>query len=189
MLSSLRTVGDRLRVGRIAVAAALAVAASAAITFDVVPEGDEGIGPAAQPSSATSPDGVADDARFIATGELVPTGLVETVMVDAEQLAADGEVFEVRSAAAGAQAVPEETWDALAECESEGRWSIDTGNGFYGGLQFDLDSWQWAGGERFADYPHQATRNEQITIAERLLEMHPGGWAAWPACSAQLGLR
>ncbi|MFW6009954.1 MAG: transglycosylase family protein, partial [Actinomycetota bacterium] len=83
----------------------------------------------------------------------------------------------------------EETWDALAECESEGRWSIATGNGFYGGLQFDLDSWQWAGGERYADYPHEATRREQITIAERLLEMHPGGWAAWPACSAQLGLR
>lgn len=75
-------------------------------------------------------------------------------------------------------------WDRLAECESNGRWSIDTGNGYYGGLQFALRSWRAAGG---SGYPHHHSREEQIRVAERLLEMQ--GWSAWPACSRQLGLR
>jgi len=82
-----------------------------------------------------------------------------------------------------------EVWDALASCESGQNWSIDTGNGYYGGLQFDHRSWHWAGGDRHSDYPHQATKAQQIEIAERLLDIHPAGWGAWPACSAQLGLR
>ena len=75
-------------------------------------------------------------------------------------------------------------WDRLAQCESTGDWSINTGNGYYGGLQFSLDSWQWVGGE---GYPHQASKSEQIQRAEILLERQ--GWGAWPSCSSQLGLR
>jgi hypothetical protein len=79
-------------------------------------------------------------------------------------------------------------WDSLAQCESGQNWSIDTGNGYYGGLQFDHRSWHWAGGDRYSEYPHTATKAQQIEIAERLLDIHPAGWGAWPACSAQLGL-
>jgi LysM repeat protein len=76
------------------------------------------------------------------------------------------------------------TWDRLAECESNGDWSINTGNGYYGGLQFALSSWEWVGG---SGYPHEATKAEQIARAEILLERQ--GWNAWPACSSALGLR
>ncbi len=74
-------------------------------------------------------------------------------------------------------------WDRLAECESNGNWSINTGNGYYGGLQFSQSSWQAAGG---SGMPHQASKAEQIRVAENLLSMQ--GWGAWPSCSAQLGL-
>jgi hypothetical protein len=80
--------------------------------------------------------------------------------------------------------VPMETWDRLAQCESGGNWSINTGNGYYGGLQFALSSWEWVGG---TGYPHHASKETQIAMAERLLERQ--GWQAWPACSRQLGLR
>jgi LysM repeat protein len=75
-------------------------------------------------------------------------------------------------------------WDRLAQCESSGDWSINTGNGYYGGLQFALSSWEWVGG---TGYPHEASKAEQIARAEILLERQ--GWDAWPACSSQLGLR
>lgn len=75
-------------------------------------------------------------------------------------------------------------WDRLAQCESGGNWAINTGNGFYGGLQFSLSSWQAVGG---SGYPHQASKAEQIARAQKLQSMQ--GWGAWPACSAKLGLR
>jgi hypothetical protein len=84
-------------------------------------------------------------------------------------------------------------WDELALCESgmnnRPRWDVNTGNGYYGGLQFDKPSWDWAGGEEYAEWPHQATREEQIEVAEKLLSIHPAGIGAWPECSQKLGLR
>jgi hypothetical protein len=77
-------------------------------------------------------------------------------------------------------------WDDLAQCESGGNWAINTGNGYYGGLQFSYDTWHGYGGGEFADYPHQATREEQIIVAERLRAAR--GYAPWPACRAKLGL-
>lgn len=74
-------------------------------------------------------------------------------------------------------------WDRLAECESGGNWAINTGNGYYGGLQFTLSSWSAVGG---SGYPHQASREEQILRGQRLQALQ--GWGAWPACSAKLGL-
>ena len=59
-------------------------------------------------------------------------------------------------------------WDRIAKCESTNRWNINTGNGYYGGLQFSLATWRSVGGTDFAAYPHQATREEQITVANRL---------------------
>jgi uncharacterized protein YabE (DUF348 family) len=75
-------------------------------------------------------------------------------------------------------------WDSLAQCESGGNWAINTGNGYYGGLQFNLSTWQAMGG---SGYPHENSREEQIAVAERLLAAN-GGYGAWPACSASLGL-
>lgn len=79
------------------------------------------------------------------------------------------------------------TWDALAECESGGNWKANTGNGFYGGLQFADGTWDAHGGEKFAGLAHKAAKLEQIRIAERVLRTQ--GWDAWPACSSKLGLR
>ncbi|MFP5415824.1 MAG: transglycosylase family protein [Actinomycetes bacterium] len=59
-------------------------------------------------------------------------------------------------------------WDRIAQCESTGRWNINTGNGYYGGLQFSLPTWRSVNGTDFAAYPHQASREEQITVANRL---------------------
>jgi Transglycosylase-like domain len=76
------------------------------------------------------------------------------------------------------------TWDALAQCESGGNWHINTGNGYYGGLQFSLGTWQAVGG---TGYPHEASRETQIEMGQRLYAS--SGWGAWPACTAQLGWR
>jgi LysM repeat protein len=75
-------------------------------------------------------------------------------------------------------------WDRVAECESNGDWSANTGNGYYGGLQFAQSSWEWVGG---TGMPHEASKEEQINRAEILLDRQ--GWDAWPACADQLGLR
>ncbi|HEX8803526.1 MAG TPA: transglycosylase family protein [Acidimicrobiales bacterium] len=75
-------------------------------------------------------------------------------------------------------------WDSLARCESGGNWSTNTGNGYYGGLQFSQSSWEAAGG---SGSPAGASREEQIRVAENLLASQ--GWGAWPSCSSQLGLR
>jgi hypothetical protein len=76
------------------------------------------------------------------------------------------------------------TWDRLAGCESGGNWHIDTGNGYYGGLQFSLQSWQGVGG---TGYPHEHSREHQIQMGIRLWEVQ--GWGAWPGCSRKLGYR
>jgi murein DD-endopeptidase MepM/ murein hydrolase activator NlpD len=89
-----------------------------------------------------------------------------------------------KPAPAPGSAVSGSVWDRLAMCESGGNWTINTGNGYYGGLQFTLSSWQAVGG---SGYPHHASKAEQIARGERLLATQ--GWGAWPACSSKLGLR
>ncbi len=88
--------------------------------------------------------------------------------------------------APGGGAVDGSVWDRLAQCESGGNWSINTGNGYYGGLQFSVGTWQGSGGGQYAEYPHQATREQQIAVAERLHAAR--GFQPWPACRAKLGL-
>lgn len=87
-------------------------------------------------------------------------------------------------AAPMASAAPDSVWDKLAQCESSGNWSINTGNGFYGGLQFTPSTWRAFGGKGM---PHQASRAEQIAVAERTLATQ--GWNAWPSCSRKIGAR
>jgi len=76
--------------------------------------------------------------------------------------------------------------DRVAACESGGNWSINTGNGYYGGLQFSRTTWTAFGGGAYAPRADLASREQQIAIAEKTLAAQ--GWGAWPACSAQLGL-
>lgn len=85
-----------------------------------------------------------------------------------------------------ASAAPDSDWDRLAQCESGGNWSINTGNGYHGGLQFSPSTWAGYGGKQYAPYAYQATREQQIAVAERVLAGQ--GWGAWPSCSAKLGL-
>jgi hypothetical protein len=71
-------------------------------------------------------------------------------------------------------------WDAVAACESGGNWAINTGNGYYGGLQFTLGTWQSNGG---SGSPHAASREEQIRVAENVLQSQ--GIGAWPSCGGR----
>jgi hypothetical protein len=87
-------------------------------------------------------------------------------------------------APSGAKGDPNDpaSWDAMAQCESGGNWSINTGNGYYGGLQFSLGTWQNYGG---TGYPHEASKATQIAIGKRLQAAK--GWGAWPGCARKLG--
>ncbi|MEZ0352147.1 transglycosylase family protein [Mycobacterium sp. pR1184] len=78
-------------------------------------------------------------------------------------------------------------WDAIASCEAGGNWAINTGNGYYGGVQFDQSTWERNGGLRFAPRADLASRDEQITVAEVTRERQ--GWGAWPVCSGRAGAR
>ena len=78
------------------------------------------------------------------------------------------------------------TWDKVAQCESGGNWSINTGNGFYGGLQFTNSTWAEFGGSAFASRADLATKDQQIATAEKVLAVQGPG--AWPVCSVQAGL-
>lgn len=81
---------------------------------------------------------------------------------------------------ATAQAATVEQWDQVAACESNGDWAINTGNGYYGGVQFSAQTWNGFGGQEFAPTADQATKEQQIQVAERVLaEQGPG---AWPNC-------
>ena len=77
-------------------------------------------------------------------------------------------------------------WDAVAQCESGGNWSINTGNGFYGGLQFTSSTWAAYGGRSYAPQANQASREAQIAVAQKVLAGQGPG--AWPVCSVKAGL-
>ncbi|MEV4561001.1 transglycosylase family protein [Kitasatospora sp. NPDC049285] len=88
--------------------------------------------------------------------------------------------------ATSASAADVSTWDKVAQCESTGNWSIDTGNGFYGGLQFTSSTWAAYGGTAYAAQANLATKAQQISVAEKVLaDQGPG---AWPVCSVVAGL-
>ena len=92
---------------------------------------------------------------------------------------ADGVAFSSLASAGGSQA----QFERLAQCESGGNWGINTGNGYSGGLQFNLATWRGVG---FSGYPHQASKATQIQAGQRLHSQR--GWSPWPACSRKLGL-
>jgi resuscitation-promoting factor RpfB len=81
----------------------------------------------------------------------------------------------------------ESTWNKLVQCEATGNWAINTGNGYYGGLQFDAKTWKAYGGDAYAPLPHQASPKEQMAVADKVVDDR-GGFGAWPACARKLGL-
>ncbi|WP_367322599.1 transglycosylase family protein [Streptomyces sp. HUAS ZL42] len=87
-------------------------------------------------------------------------------------------------AAGSASAATAAEWDAVAQCESGGNWSINTGNGYYGGLQFSASTWAAYGGTQYASTADQATKAQQIEIAEKVLAGQ--GKGAWPVCGTGL---
>lgn len=115
--------------------------------------------------------------------KLKPRGLDSTVVDQSQPIVSNPSIPETTSQPATNYSPGNSVWDQLAACESGGNWAINTGNGYYGGLQFSLSSWRGVGG---SGYPHQASKAEQIKRAEILRSS--GGWGHWPACAAKLGL-
>ncbi len=85
-----------------------------------------------------------------------------------------------------ADAAPASAWNAVAACESSGNWHINTGNGFYGGLQFTQSTWDAFGGGAYASRADFATPDQQMAIANKVLAGQ--GWGAWPVCSQKAGV-
>jgi resuscitation-promoting factor RpfA len=106
----------------------------------------------------------------------------------AAKVVVTGAVLGVAGAAfaAPANAAPDSDWDRLAQCEAGGNWGINTGNGYQGGLQFSPSTWNAHGGGQYAATANQASREQQIVVAEKVLASQ--GWGAWPSCSSSLGL-
>ncbi|TFV90054.1 hypothetical protein E4P38_04865 [Blastococcus sp. CT_GayMR16] len=84
----------------------------------------------------------------------------------------------------GGPAPPTRDWNAVAQCESGGNWSINTGNGYYGGLQFSQSTWNAFGGGAYAPRADLAARAQQIAVAEKVLAVQ--GRGAWPTCGRNL---
>ncbi|NYF97893.1 transglycosylase family protein [Janibacter cremeus] len=95
-------------------------------------------------------------------------------------LAAGGVVVASGAGASGT------VWDRVAKCESTNNWSINTGNGYYGGLQFSFQTWKGFGGQKYAYTADRATKGQQIEIAQEVLKVQGPG--AWPVCSVRAGL-
>lgn len=114
----------------------------------------------------------------------VGTAVAETV----SRPAATTQQSQQRNTGAAAPAVSSgSVWDSIAQCESGGNWAINTGNGYQGGLQFSPSTWNAYGGQEYAPSANLATREQQIAVAEKVQASQ--GWGAWPACTAQLGIR
>ncbi|MFE0475584.1 transglycosylase family protein [Streptomyces sp. NPDC058947] len=89
------------------------------------------------------------------------------------------------AATGNAAAADSGVWDRIAQCESGGNWHINTGNGYYGGLQFAPSTWRAYGGTAYAPTADRASRSQQIAVATKVQQSQ--GWGAWPVCSARAG--
>jgi nucleoid-associated protein YgaU len=96
-----------------------------------------------------------------------------------------GAAVAVPVAMAGSASADSVNWTAIANCESSGNWAADTGNGFYGGLQFTESTWLAYGGGQYAQYANDASESDQIAVAEKVLAGQ--GIGAWPVCGAYAG--
>ncbi len=115
--------------------------------------------------------------RVVRVGTKEPTA-AEEAAAEEEAATADGDAPAVSN---------EATWNRLVQCEATGNWAINTGNGYYGGLQFDARTWKAYGGDAYAPLPHQASPAEQMAVADTGVAAR-GGYGSWPACARKLGL-
>jgi LysM repeat protein len=120
----------------------------------------------------------ADTTRFNARKNQART---TAVLAGAALLAPLGLLAATGNAAAADSGV----WDRIAQCESGGNWHINTGNGYYGGLQFAASTWRAYGGTAYAATADQASKTQQIAVATKVQSAQ--GWGAWPTCSARAG--
>ncbi|GGW48787.1 transglycosylase [Streptomyces lucensis JCM 4490] len=123
----------------------------------------------------------ADTTRTAARADSARKGRTTAAIAGAALLAPLGLLAATGNAAAADNGV----WDRIAQCESGGNWHINTGNGYYGGLQFSAGTWRAYGGTAYAPTADQASRSAQITVAAKV--QHAQGWGAWPVCSARAG--
>ncbi|KAB1143934.1 LysM peptidoglycan-binding domain-containing protein [Streptomyces luteolifulvus] len=113
-----------------------------------------------------------------------PTAIQRSSRVIAIAGVAGAAVAAPLMASGTASAATSSEWDAVAQCESGGNWSINTGNGYYGGLQFSASTWAAYGGTQYAATADQATKEQQIAIGEKVLAGQ--GKGAWPVCGTGL---
>ncbi|MCZ0989958.1 transglycosylase family protein [Streptomyces diastatochromogenes] len=123
----------------------------------------------------------ADTTRNTARHDSARKGRTTAALAGAVLLAPLGLLAATGNAAAADNGV----WDRIAQCESGGNWHINTGNGYYGGLQFSAGTWRAYGGTAYAPTADQASRSAQIAVATKV--QHAQGWGAWPVCSARAG--
>ena len=141
-----------------------------------------------RPNPTANPDGEYTEINERETITMARHAANRTTFSTSAKVALTGAILGAGAAvmAPSATAAPDSDWDRLAQCESGGNWHINTGNGYYGGLQFAAGTWNGFGGGEFAPTADKASRIEQIYVAEKVLAQQ--GWGAWPACSASLGL-
>ena len=141
-----------------------------------------------RPNPTANPDGEYIEINERETITMARHAANRTTFSTSAKVALTGAILGAGAAvmAPSATAAPDSDWDRLAQCESGGNWSINTGNGYYGGLQFAAGTWNGFGGGEFAPTADKASRTEQIYVAEKVLAQQ--SWGAWPACSASLGL-
>ncbi|MEV6117174.1 transglycosylase family protein [Streptomyces sp. NPDC052109] len=123
----------------------------------------------------------ADISRTTARTDSARKGRTKAVLAGAALLAPLGLLAATGNAAAADNGV----WDRIAQCESGGNWHINTGNGYYGGLQFSASTWRAYGGTAYAATADQASRSAQIAVATKVQQAQ--GWGAWPVCSGRAG--
>lgn len=123
----------------------------------------------------------ADTTRNTARPDGARKGRTTAALAGAALLAPLGLLAATGNAAAADNGV----WDRIAQCESGGNWHINTGNGYYGGLQFSAGTWRAYGGTAYAPTADQASRSAQIAVATEVQQAQ--GWGAWPVCSARAG--
>ncbi|MFF7972952.1 transglycosylase family protein [Streptomyces sp. NPDC007905] len=123
----------------------------------------------------------ADTTRNTARHDSARKGRTTAALAGAALLAPLGLLAATGNAAAADNGV----WDRIAQCESGGNWHINTGNGYYGGLQFSAGTWRAYGGTAYAPTADQASRSAQIAVAGKVQSAQ--GWGAWPVCSARAG--
>ncbi|MEU7426733.1 transglycosylase family protein [Streptomyces sp. NPDC040750] len=123
----------------------------------------------------------ADTTRITTRPDSARKGRTTALLAGAALLAPLG----LLAATGDAGAADNGVWDRIAQCESGGNWHINTGNGYYGGLQFSAGTWSAYGGTAYAATADQASRSAQIAVAAKVQQAQ--GWGAWPVCSTRAG--